>query len=183
MDSTAFYIFLFIHVVSLIVGFGSVVVIDVFGLLWLFKYKNISLKKVNDTARITQALIWVGWFGLVLSGIGLITLKGYVDNLTKIKLYFVLLVGLNGIFLHFIKHKLEALATRAQMPPRLFLQILLTTAISQLGWWGALIIGFVHRHIEHDIPWPDNPYVYMVGISVCFGLFAGLIQLFTKKRN
>jgi len=36
MDTTAFYIFLFVHLVSLIVGFGSVLVIDFFGLLWIF---------------------------------------------------------------------------------------------------------------------------------------------------
>ncbi len=36
--------------------------------------------------------------------------------------------------------------------------------VSQLGWWGALIIGFLHRHVSTLIEWPDTPW-----------LFAGLI--------
>ncbi len=40
MDSLIFYIFLFVHLTSLIVGFGAVLVTDFFGLLWLRKKNN-----------------------------------------------------------------------------------------------------------------------------------------------
>jgi len=80
MASLSFYIFLFIHLISLIIGFGSVIVIDVFGLLWVLR--KVDLKLVDKVAGITQKLIWIGWGGLVLSGIGLISIKGYIDNLS-----------------------------------------------------------------------------------------------------
>lgn len=50
---------LFIHLISLIVGFGSVIVIDTFGFLWLLK--KVKLTFVNRVANVTQPLIWIGW--------------------------------------------------------------------------------------------------------------------------
>lgn len=165
MDTLPFYIFLFVHLISLIVGFGSVLVIDFFGLLALMK--RINLAFTMKVANQTQKLIWLGWSGLVLSGIGLITLKGYVDNLTVIKLFFVFMVGLNGVFLHTIKKAIERMgdiSSMDEMPAKYRFRIALASAISQLGWWGALFIGFIHRHWQHRIEWPPSPVPYIVGI-------------------
>src|SRR3989344_2543365 len=101
MDFPGFYIALFIHLSSLIMGFGAVMVIDTFGFLWLLR--KVTLETVVKVAHITQMLIWFGWVGLVASGLFLIIAKGYVDNLTQLKLFFVLILGLNGIALHFLK--------------------------------------------------------------------------------
>lgn len=160
MDTPLFYIFLFVHLVSLLVGFGSVIVIDSFGFLWLLK--KVQLSFVMRVAETTQKLIWIGWSGMVFSGLFLITAKGYVDNLTKIKIFFVLLVGLNGIFLHLLKKAFEKIQDGSTMPNILMFRMAITTLISQTGWWGALLIGFVHRHLSHNIPWPSSPYTYMV---------------------
>src|SRR3989338_10640549 len=140
MYTFPFYIFLAVHLASLIVGMGAVVVIDVFGFLWLFK--KIKTTFIIRVAHITQRLIWIGWAGLVLSGIGLIILKGYIDNLTMIKLYFVALVGANGIFLHTIKKSFEALPDLATVPAWLKFRICFATAISQIGWGRAIALGF-----------------------------------------
>jgi hypothetical protein len=95
----------------------------------------------------------------VLSGVPLLLLKGYIDSLTWIKLFLVLMVGLNGIFLHGIKRGFErAIARRSAIPPLYEFRIMLATAISQIGWWGAVVIGFAHRHIAHFIPWPESPW-------------------------
>ena len=166
MESTAFYIFLFIHLVSLVTGFGAVIVIDFFGLLWLFKKVPLSL--VNKVAGATQALIWLGWCGLVFSGLFLITIKGYIDNLTKIKLFFVLMLGVNGLYLHMIKKSMEKISGQDTLPAQLKFRVGLASVISQVGWWGAMIIGFVHRHIAHYIPYPQNPYLYMLFFVVLF---------------
>jgi membrane-associated protease RseP (regulator of RpoE activity) len=183
MNDIAFYVFLFIHLVSLITGFGSVIVVDTFGLLWLLKIKGITLERVNSVAAVTQRLIWIGWGGLVFSGLFLITMKGYVDNLTKIKLFFVLMIGLNGIFLHFIKKGLERLKDQEKVPALYMFRIALASTISQLGWWGALSIGFVHRHWEHNIPWPPDPFIYIGVIILLIGLVALVGEsLLAKKR-
>lgn len=172
MDSVAFYVFLFIHLSCLILGFGSVMVIDTFGLLWLLK--KVQLPFVMKVAETTQRLIWIGWCGMIFSGAFLITMKGYVDNLTKIKIFLVLLVGLNGIFLHLLKKMFEALPEGRNVPNILKFRMTVTTIISQTGWWGALFIGFIHRHVSHNIPWPHNPYVYM-GVWVCFLILVTLV--------
>src|SRR3989338_9444425 len=163
MDSTHFYIALFVHLASLIIGFGAVLVIDTFGLLMLLGKQ--PLEQVKKVARVTQMLIWIGWGGMVVSGVNLIWLKGYVDNLTKIKLFFVLAVGLNGIFLHFISKSMQNISDDRQTPKLLKFRIGLATVISQLGWWGAMTIGFVHRHWRHQIDWPLNPWSYIFGIA------------------
>jgi len=168
MDSAHFYIALFVHLVSLIIGFGSVLVIDTFGLLMLMGKQPLS--QVKKVASVTQVLIWAGWLGMVISGLNLIILKGYVDNLTKIKLFFVLIVGLNGVFLHFIKKAIDKIEEKKDIPKIWMFRMGMATAISQTGWWGALLIGFVHRHIEHNIVWPQNPYVWIMVIIAVFGL-------------
>lgn len=180
MDSTHFYVALFIHLASLIVGFGSVLVIDTFGLLMLLGKQ--PLEMVKKVANVTQTLIWLGWGGMVVSGANLIYLKGYVDNLTKIKIFFVVLVGLNGIFLHFIKKlALEKFQNKNDIPRLWMFRMGLASAISQTGWWGALLIGFLHRHISHDIPWPAHPYLWMFAIIGIFGAAAIAGETVTKK--
>ena len=165
MDSLTFYIFLFIHLISLIVGFGAVLITDFFGLLWL--RKQVSTKFMVEASGWAKTLIWLGWFGLVFSGLVLLTQKGYVDNLTQIKLFFVAMIGANGVFLHKIHIALERLGN-ANMSSRLKFRIVVASIISQVGWWGAIFIGFIHRHWRHNISWPDNPWLYMAIIGGAF---------------
>ncbi|MES2436466.1 MAG: hypothetical protein V4519_00485 [Patescibacteria group bacterium] len=181
MDTPVFFVFLFIHIVSLITGFGAVIAIDFSGVLWMLK--KLPLKTVAQIAEVTQRLIWIGWVGLVLSGIGLITLKGFIDNLTWIKLFFVAMLGLNGIFLHFIKKATDRLGDVNDLPPNLVFKTGLASTISQLGWWGALSIGFVHRHIWHYISGPKNPWIYMVAIIVLIALAAVIGNAVTRKTS
>ena len=152
MDTLLFYVFLGVHIISLIIGMGAVLVIDTAGVLWLLKKTKLS--SVMSMARLTQPLIWIGWSGLVISGSVLLTLKGSVDALTKLKLFLVLMVGLNGFFLHLIKKSMESIKGE-HVPAKLMFKIALASAISQIGWWGAIVIGFLHRHWRHHIDWPS----------------------------
>jgi hypothetical protein len=179
MESLHFYLALFFHLVFLILGFGSVMVIDTFGLLMLFK--KTTLLMVQKVANVTQKLIWLGWVGMVISGFNLIILKGYIDNLTKIKIFLVLLIGLNGILLHKIKKNLHTQTEILTVPPSLKFNIFFSTLISQIGWWGALIIGFLHRHIAHNIPYPPNPYLWMINLLLGLLLIFALGKFLFKK--
>jgi hypothetical protein len=180
MDTTAFYIVLFLHLVSLIVAFGSVLVIDVFGLLWVCRKH--SLSHVFKIAGVTQKLIWIGWAGLVASGVPLLVMKAYVDNLTKLKIFLVLLVGLNGLFLETVKRAGEKVPEGARPPAVLIYHIGLTSAISQLGWWGTVVIGFIHHNIEHVVQWPKNPGLFM-GVIAAFFLGAYLAGKFIFRNK
>src|SRR3989344_5021568 len=133
MNTLPFYIFLFIHLTSLVVGFGAVIVIDSFGLLWLAKRANLSL--VKSVAAITQRLIWFGWGGLVASGIGLIIIKGYIDELTQVKLFFVLMLGINGILMHLLKKRMDRLGDQDTVRRSVMLRMGFFSTTSQIGWW------------------------------------------------
>ncbi|MDQ3076797.1 MAG: hypothetical protein M3Q63_01975 [bacterium] len=182
MNTPLFYIALFIHIVSFITAFGAVIGIDFAGTLWMLK--KIPLKTVSTIASVTQKLIWIGWIGLVLSGIVLIYHKGFIDELTWIKLFFVAMLGLNGIFLHFIKKSTDALGDVNELPAKIIFRTALASTISQLGWWGAITIGFVHRHIEHYIPYPPHPWplliMIIILITICVAALIG--ESVTNKK-
>lgn len=167
----------------MIIGFGAVIVIDSLGLLWILK--KIKLQFVQDVAGLTQRLIWLGWSGLVLSGTGLLVLKGFIDNLTAIKIFFVAMLGLNGLFLHTIKKSFECVTDETNIPAILKFRMTLASAISQMGWWGALIIGFTHRQISSFIPWPASPWPYIIGIFLGISVIAlvGEMLLRPKTKN
>lgn len=181
MDQPLFYVVLFIHLTCLILAFGSVMVIDTFGLLWLLK--KVPLNLVTKVAETTQKLIWAGYTGMILSGSYLIFTKGYIDNLTKIKIFLVIMIGLNGIFLHTIKKSFEKLQNEYEITQILKFRMFVATSISQTGWWGAMLIGFVHRHIQHNIPWPSNPWIYMFAIAGLFLILASVGEITFKSKN
>jgi len=160
---------LFVHIVSFIIGFGAVIVIDSFGLLWLLKKTKFAF--VMDVANVTQKLIWLGWVGLVASGSIMLFWKGHIDNLMWIKLFLVLMVGLNGVLLDRIKKSLESLSGDEQITNQHKFRIGLASSISQLGWWGALTIGYFHHNISHVINWPNQSF-FIIGVVVVFILFA-----------
>ncbi|MEK7582905.1 MAG: hypothetical protein AAB483_00655 [Patescibacteria group bacterium] len=180
MDTPLFYILLFVHLVSLIVGFGAVIVIDTFGLLWTMR--RTRLKLVNQVANVTQRLIWIGWGGLVASGIGLIIFKGFIDNLTMIKLFFVAMVGINGVLLHKIKKQMEAHEIDEVLPGNLRARIAFSSVVSQIGWWGAIIIGFAHRQIRHVIDWPPHPE-YVIGALAAIFILIGFLTMPRHKAK
>ena len=181
METVPFYTLLFIHLVSLIIGFGSVLVIDFAGLLLIIK--KIKLGFLLQLAYITQQLIWLGWSGLVLSGLGLIYYKGYIDNLTVIKLFFVAMLGVNGIVLHYIKKALTGFKEDAPIPRLYIFRMGVASIISQIGWWGAIFIGFIHRHIQHNIPWPESPAPFIAGFVVVSALVVFLGEMLLGERK
>jgi hypothetical protein len=174
MGFQPFYLFLFIHLVSFIVGFGSVITVDTFGSLWILK--KVKLSTVNTVANVSEKLIWLGWGGLVASGACLLYIKSdgysYIDELTMIKIFFVALLGLNGLFLAFIKKSTAHLTDDMEMPKLARFRITLASTISQLGWWSALIIGFLHRQIASTINWPPKPFLVMAVILLAIGAIA-----------
>lgn len=128
---------LFVHLAALLVGFGAALTVDWVALRWTIGRGH--LLDVLDTASVMTAPIWAGFAGLVLSGIFLE--PALASTLTQIKLVLVLLIGLNGVVaigLH------RAMVRRPSL--RLVTLGLGCAAISQVGWWGATLIGFINAH-------------------------------------
>lgn len=156
MNITPVHVVLFLHILFFITGFGSVIVIDTFGLLWLLKKAKLGL--VTQVANVTQTLIWLGWAGLIVTGAVMLVGKGGIDNLMWVKLFAVFMLGLNGIYLAVAKHGFEQLPDQGPVPALFKFRIAFATTISQAGWWTALIIGFLHHNVSHEITSPAYPW-------------------------
>jgi hypothetical protein len=157
MDSAPFYILLFVHLSCLILGFGSVMVTDLYGLLWT--RNRIRFAQVVRVSGVTQQFIWIGWAGMVVSGIPLIILKAEIDQLMIMKFFFVVLVGVNGIPLHYLQKRMQSFKESDTAPGIFMFRLGLSIFVSQIGWWGAVVIGFLHRHIWTIIEWPARPWL------------------------
>jgi hypothetical protein len=163
METTSFFIFLFFHLSGLILGFGSVLVTDLYGLLWI--RDRVRFPQVVRISGVTEKFIWTGWTLMVAAGIPLLILKGEIDNLMIVKLFFVALIGLNGIPLHVLQKKVRGYKEGDDVPTLILFRLTFSLFISQLAWWSAVLIGFLHRHVQTVIEWPDRPWL-LIGLVV-----------------
>ncbi len=174
------HILLFVHLVSLVMGFGAVIVIDTFGLLWLLK--KIKLSFVNQVADTTQPLIWIGWTGLVLTGIPLIVLKGGVSGLSTIKIFAVLMLGVNGVYLHIIKKSMDNINDNSVMPNLAKFRITLASFVSQAGWWTAIVIGFLNNKLKDNAPKIEEPFSIIIPVVIGIVIVAAIGELIFRKK-
>jgi len=128
---------LFIHLISLVVGFGSVLAVDWYGLLSLSR--RVTIGDVLLTAERMTPLIWIGLAGLTASGV---LLKPDLGSwLVVIKLCCVLGVGIVGVLALSTSRLMER-----QMPTptrSLIHRGMVLAGLSQSFWWTAVIIGFI----------------------------------------
>lgn len=134
---------LFVHLASLIIGLGAVLMVEWYGLLWATGWRSVrDLRQVDRTLRLP---IWVGLIGLLASGA---LLQPQLDSPpTIVKLVAVLVVALNGVALT------RWTSYFSRLPPRLPFRMLPTKArvrfiasavVSQAAWWTAVVIGMLN---------------------------------------
>lgn len=140
---------LFIHLISMAVGFGSVVMVDVYGLLWLLGHR--TLAEVVTLATAAHVVIALGVGGLLASGIAL--RPDLSSPLAQFKMVLVLGLMLNGVAAQRLLQRLDqtlAPETRgASIPWAGFRRVMVVAAVSQSTWWGAIAIGFVTNASRH----------------------------------
>ncbi|MFD0149779.1 hypothetical protein ACWGQ4_22665 [Streptomyces sp. NPDC055721] len=130
---------LFAHLASLVLGFGTVLVIDYYGLLWL-----IGRRSLPDTIEGTAALhapVWLGVGGLLLTGT--LLHPDPTAPLTQVKLLLVLVIALNGVHATALHHRLADLGHRSPTTG-LLMRGGASAVVSQISWWGAVVIGFLN---------------------------------------
>jgi hypothetical protein len=174
VDSPAFYTLLFVHLCGLVLGFGSVLVTDLYGALWLVRRQ--PYRQVVAVSGVTEKFVWIGWSLMVAAGIPLLVIKGQVDNLMWIKLFFVALIGANGLALSRVQQRAGDFGPGDELPSRFVVWSALALFVSQIGWWGAMLIGFLHRHVQSVIQWPPAPWPVLAPVLLLLGLGAlGLV--------
>ncbi|WP_203739927.1 hypothetical protein [Actinoplanes cyaneus] len=123
---------LFVHLSSMVVGLGAVLLVDWFGLRWLAG--RATFADVLRTAQGAHVPTWAGFIGLLVSGLFLGAPAGP-------KAIAVLIVGLNGIYAGML---LSRLSRCADPPTALLIRSAIATVISQLAWWTAVVLGYLN---------------------------------------
>lgn len=130
---------LFAHLASLVLGFGCVLALDCAALRWLLRRQ--TLDQLSLLAGALQLPIWAGLAGLVGSGVFLGA--DPTRPLTLLKLVLVLAVALNGIFTLSVHQRLDHRQGPLVQRP-LLVRAVVSAFVSQAGWWGAMLIGFLN---------------------------------------
>ncbi|MEV7616365.1 hypothetical protein [Streptomyces sp. NPDC089799] len=141
-DATLQTVARFLHVAALTVGFGAVLAVDWIGILWLAGRRRLT--HILDASNALATPIWAGLAGLTVTGA---LLRPDLDSpLTLVKLGLVLAVTLNGLYAHGLGQRLAPYRNKGlqAVPRRLLVQSGIAATVSQIGWWGATLIGFVN---------------------------------------
>lgn len=128
----------FVHLACVVVGLGSVLAVDWFGLRW--QLGKGTLREVVTTASALAVPIWLGLSGLMLSGMLLSPDFGSPSTLVKIAMVGV--AGVVGVLALAVSRRL---ATRTVPSRRLLRAGLVMATASQVAWWTATVIGFLNR--------------------------------------
>lgn len=137
-DHTLHQVALFAHLAGLTVGFGAVLAVDWVALLWLLGRRRLA--DVLAAAGNAHAPAWIGYAGLTLSG--MLLQPDLANPLTQLKIALVVLIGWNGVAAALIQRWLAG--TRGTMSQRRLLACACSGVVSQLGWWGAMLLGFLN---------------------------------------
>jgi len=136
------FIGLFIFIAGFIVGLGAVTVIDVHG--FLGRKSSYWTEATTRTHKVTKPLIWIGILLAIIGGFIF-----YRDELfAGIPLYHAIIAGvlvLNGLFLSFYVSPYMLAQERAGkqrelLPQSLQNKIIVSLIISDIGWWGGLLL-------------------------------------------
>lgn len=131
------------HIVTMVVAFGAILLVDWHGFLWL-----IGRRELAETIRLDGAatpLIWGGVAGLLATGSFLG--PDLASPMTIIKLVAVLVLILNGIMLIPLMRRLVRMPPQASfgdLTPGQRFHMLACLSLSQLCWWTAMVIGFIN---------------------------------------
>jgi hypothetical protein len=132
-----------VHLISLTVGFGAVLAVDVCALNGQLRRRDFTLADAIRAAAVMDPLIWIGYFGLMLSGLLLHPDLG--EPLMWVKLGAGYVAGINGLNAKGMAGMLSGLprSTRLGDLPRSFaVRAIAAALLSQVVWWTAILIGF-----------------------------------------
>ena len=136
------FLSLFIFIAGLIIGLGSVTVIDIHG--FLGRKSNYWTEATTRTHKVTKPLIWLGIFLAVIGG----TIFFRNEPFTGVSMYLALITValiLNGLFLSFrvspylLQKEKEGRASEL-LPESWQRKIIVGLILSDLGWWGGLAL-------------------------------------------
>ena len=139
------------HILALVLSFGTVLVVDWLGLLWLLG--KVEMHASGKLEAAAKPLIWGGLALLLISG-ALID-PDLTSLVTVVKLASVLILMLNGLSIAPAMQRLLALPPHTrftELTRRLRLRLLIALTVSQTCWWTAVLIGLLNSTLRR---WAD----------------------------
>lgn len=136
------FIGLFVLIAGFIIGLGAVTVIDIHG--FLGRKSVYWTEATTRTHKVTKPLIWIG---IILATIGgtIFYRNESFTGVPFVQAVIAILLIINGIFLSFrvspflLQQEKEGKAGTL-LPKSLQRKIMVTLIISDLGWWGGLLL-------------------------------------------
>ncbi len=133
---------LFILISGFIIGLGAVTVIDIHG--FLGRKSSYWTEATIRTHKVTKPMIWVGIF-LVIIGAFIFYRNSTFAGVPLIHFFIVVILIINGLFLSFYVSPYLLAQERAGrqkelLPNSLQNKIIISLIISDLGWWGGLLL-------------------------------------------
>jgi hypothetical protein len=133
---------LFVHLVCVPIGFGTVVMSAVFTMRWLSG--RCRLREVQALANVTHPLMAAGLGGLIASGLALE--PDLQSTMMRVKLLLLLVVMLNAVRMRRWSGRLEVLAPDVagdNVPWPVIRNVVGGAVLTQAAWVGAIVIGFL----------------------------------------
>lgn len=136
-----------VHILALVLSFGTILVVDWLGLLWLLG--RVHMHESGKLEAAAKPLIWGGLALLLASG-ALID-PDLASPVTAVKLVAVLILILNGLSIAPAMHELMALPPETrfgELGRKLRLRLMIALSVSQACWWTAVLIGLINSTLR-----------------------------------
>lgn len=136
-----------VHILALVLSFGTILVVDWLGLLWLLG--RVRMHESGKLEAAAKPLIWGGLALLLASG-ALID-PDLTNPVTAVKLAAVLVLMLNGLSIAPAMNQLLALPPETrfgELGRKLRLRLLVALSVSQACWWTAVLIGLINSTLR-----------------------------------
>ena len=136
-----------VHILALVLSFGTILVVDWLGLLWLLG--KVEMHASGKLEAAAKPLIWGGLSLLLVSGA--LIHPDLTSAVTVVKLACVLVLMLNGLTIAPAMHRLLALPAQtrfSELARRLRLRLLVALTVSQACWWTAVLIGLINSTLR-----------------------------------
>lgn len=136
------FIGLFIFLAGFVIGLGAVTVIDIHG--FLGRKSAYWTEATTRTHKVTKPLIWIGIILVIIGGAIFYRNESFA-GVPLIHAIIAVMLLLNGIFLSFrvspylLQQEKEGKAGTL-LPKSLQRKIIVSLIISDLGWWGGLLL-------------------------------------------
>ncbi|MSR73685.1 MAG: hypothetical protein EXS60_01335 [Candidatus Pacebacteria bacterium] len=137
---------LFLFLAGFVIGLGAVTVIDIHG--FLGRKSSYWTEATTRTHKVTKPMIWVGIMLVIIGGLIFYREQSFA-GIPFVHAVIALTLVLNGYFLSFkvspflLKREKRGLSGEL-LPASLQKKIMASLIVSDIGWWGGLLLLVIY---------------------------------------